>query len=156
MADSGARAGDPFAAVRSAAVSALARREHSVAELRRKLYRKGFERPIVERVLEQLQQERLLSDRRFVEAYVHSRSSKGFGPLRIEAELRERGIEAGLAAEGVEPDHARWQELMERVRRKRFGVPLPADYREWARQARFLQSRGFSVEAIRRLLEQDE
>ncbi len=147
--------GEPLTAIRDAALKALARREHSVAELRRKLERKGCEPSLVEQVLGRLQDEGLLSDRRFVEAYVHSRYGKGFGPLRIEAELRERGVDAWLASEGVESGHRRWSELMEQVRRKRFGTPLPEDYREWIRQARFLQQRGFSAESIRRLLKQD-
>ncbi len=147
---------DPFAVAWKAAVRVLARREHSVAELRHKLLHRGYEPSAVEQVLERLQEECLLSDRRFVETYVHSRRSKGFGPLRIEAELRERGIEAELAAEGVEPDHARWQALMEQVRRKRFGAELPVEYGERMRQARFLQYRGFSTASIRRLLKQDE
>ena len=153
---SGDGAGDPIAVTREMALRLLARREHSVMELRCKLLRKGCDSAAVEQVLQRLQDERLLSDPRFAEAYVRFRSGKGFGPLRIEAELRERGVSGQLAAEAIEPDHPRWRELMERVRCKRFGAERPAEYREWARQARFLQSRGFSAEAIRRLLKQDE
>ncbi len=147
---------ESFTAVWGVAVRALARREHSVAELRRKLRGKGFCPAVVERVLDRLREEHLLCDRRFVEAFVHSRRSKGVGPLRIEAELRERGVDGALAAEGIEPDHESWQALMEQVREKRFGVEPPRDHRERVRQARFLQHRGFPVDAIRRLLKQDE
>ncbi len=144
-----------FSAARDKAVGLLARREHSVAELHRKLRSRGYDSDVVEQVLEQLQEERLLSNERFVEAYVYSRYEKGFGPLRIQKELRERGVSEQLIRQGVEPENPHWTELMSRVRKKQFGPALPADYPEQARQARFLQYRGFAAEQIRQLLKQE-
>ena len=144
-----------FSSIREVAVRLLARREHSVAELRRKLESRGFGGEAIERVLSQLREVRLLSDERFVEAYVHSRYERGFGPLRIQKELRERGVSAELISRGVEPEAEGWTVLMGCVRQKRFGPALPADYPEQARQARFLQSRGFAAEQIHRLFKQE-
>ncbi len=144
-----------ISSARDRALGLLARREHSVMELGRKLRSRGYESGIVEQVLAQLQEERLLSDERFVEAYVHSRYVKGFGPLRIQMELRERGISEALAGCCIQPGAAHWTELMHRVRKKRFGPALPADYQERARQARFLQHRGFAAEQIHQLLKQE-
>ncbi len=145
----------PLSAVRDTATRLLARREHSVLELRHKLRSRGYDKAVIDQALEQLQEERLLSNERFVEAYVYSRREKGFGPLRIQMELRERGISEQLITCSVEPGDANWAELMNRVRKKRFGSALPADYQEQARQARFLQYRGFAAEQIRQLLKQE-
>ncbi len=154
--NSGREDNSPVSIVHDAAVRLLARREHSVVELRRKLRLRGYDRGVVDQVLEQLQEECLLSNKRFVEAYIHSRCEKGFGPLRIQSELRERGIPAELAARGVESGGVHCEELMDRVRQKRFGPACPDDYPERARQARFLQYRGFAAEQIHRLLKQEE
>jgi len=155
MSSPGQESEGAVSAVYDAAVRLLARREHSVAELRRKLRSREHDGDIVEQVVERLQEERLLSNERFVEAYVRSRYEKGFGPLRIQAELRERGVPGELVAQGIEPEGAHWTELMSRVRQKRFGSVLPDDYPERARQMRFLQYRGFVVEQIRQLLKRE-
>ncbi len=131
-----------------AAVRLLAAREHSRAELGRKLGR-GFSGEVVEAVLDELAAEGLQSDDRFVESYLHARMEKGFGPLRIRAELKERGIDEArirLALEGVE---AQWREQLLRVARRRFGDAPPADRREMGRRARFLAGRGFPEHLVR-------
>lgn len=138
-------------AVYARALKLLARREHSVLELRRKLEQRGCEEAPLEAVLERLGAERLLSDRRFAESYVRGRAERGYGPLRIRAELRERGIDAALA-DGPLGETGDWTERARAARRKRFGSAVPADYREKARQMRFLQQRGFDGEQIRAAL----
>ena len=122
----------------------LARREHSRRELETKLMRRGFHGPVVQDVLDDLEQTNLLSDARFAAAYVESRAARGFGPLRILAELQQRGIDAPGREAACEPGTREWLQLAREARRKRFGDPEPADFRERARQARFLIQRGFS------------
>lgn len=126
----------------------LARREHSERELARKLNGRGFDPELVEATLADLVAERLLSNSRFVEAFVHSRFQRGSGPQKIHAELRERGIDAALIQDGMRAYDTRWLELVREVREKKFGSDLPADFRERSRQMRFLQQRGFSPEQI--------
>src|SRR5579885_2595342 len=72
----------------------LARREHSRRELAAKLKRHHPDAALIERVLSGLEAERAQSDDRFVSEYVRQRSEKGYGPLRIQQELRQRGITA--------------------------------------------------------------
>ncbi|CAN5352703.1 recombination regulator RecX [soil metagenome] len=125
----------------------LARREHSLVELRKKLLARGFEPSVVNVSLRSLESDGLVSDARFAESFVRSRIARGQGPVRIRLALRERGvpeddIEDQLAACGVD-----WNELADRVRRKRFGPP-PEDVRARSRQARFLQYRGFTSDQI--------
>lgn len=131
----------------------LARREHAVHELQSKLEGRGYEHTLVAQVLEQLLRERLLSDERFTEGYVHYRGSRGRGPVRIRAELRERGVSDELIGRYLDPADRTWLEQAEAARRKRFGKTLPREWSERGRQARFLQYRGFSSEQIRSLLD---
>ncbi|HYW92026.1 MAG TPA: regulatory protein RecX [Gammaproteobacteria bacterium] len=141
--------------VRSAALRLLARREYAVAELRGRLLRRGYPEDLVEEVLGVLQADGLQDERRFVESFLATRSARGDGPLKLWRELAGRGVAESLIRESLDPDDAAWLEQLEGVRRKRFGPALPDSYAEWARQARFLQRRGFSTEQIRRALRRD-
>lgn len=131
----------------------LARREHARAELEHKLAGKGFEASLIAPVLDQLSDEHLLDESRFAESFVASRARRGQGTVRIAGELRQRGVDDALidaAMAGVEVD---WAEVAKEVRAGKFGAQLPADYREWARQARFLQYRGFTMDQIHAALD---
>lgn len=139
--------------LRERALALLARREHARDELRRKLAPHAETPEALAVLLDALAAERLLSDGRYAQARVDSRGAR-LGNARLAQELRQRGvaddtISAALASAGNELDRARavWQ--------KKFGE-LPADRTAWAKQARFLQSRGFSVDSIRRILGGDE
>lgn len=147
--------GSPQLTLRGQAVKLLARRDHSRAELSNKLAPLGTSEEI-NTVLDQLEQIGLLSDARAAAAYVRGHAAR-FGTAKLNHSLRAKGIsadliEASLAAQecGSELERARdvWQ--------RKFGKPgltqSAVDQKEWARQARFLQSRGFSGEIIRKLL----
>lgn len=137
----------------AAAMRLLARREHSCLELQRKLEDRGFAHGEITEVLAALAAERLQSDARFAEAYVYYRSSRGRGPVRIRAELRERGIGDELISRYLSMAGAEWRVSAETERQKRFGEALPQEWSERSRQARFLQNRGFSAEQIRAVLD---
>ncbi len=132
------------------ALGYLARREHSRAELSRKLSLHAETAVQLQRLLDQLESEKLLSDRRFTDSLVRSRSER-FGAARIRQELRVHGIDDALVREAVS-DLARTERQRARaVWRRKFGTP-PADAAERARQVRFLAQRGFSGEVIRRVV----
>jgi regulatory protein len=137
------------------AVRLLAQREHSVRELTAKLIGKGIDAATAGLVVDDLRGRGLQSDLRFAEGYVHSRIGRGHGPVRIRQELNQRGIGSELADEVLGAAAERWQELAEAARRKKFGDAPPADREAWARQARFLTSRGFPAELIRRVLDDE-
>ena len=126
----------------------LARREHSLAELRQKLAARSFDAAEIDSALAALARDGLADEGRFVEAFIASRISKGSGPIRIRAELRERGIDADTIEASLADAHD-WGELARQVRVRRFGAAPPKDFRERARQARFLEYRGFTAEHIR-------
>ena len=134
----------------------LARREHSAAELRQKLAARGFDAGEVEEVLCQLGREGLQSDARFAETWVHHRTQRGYGPVRIRQELRDRGVPAELIELNLDEADAEWFTRLVEVHRRKYGTSPPSSYREQARQSRFLYQRGFSAEQIRRLFRTDE
>ena len=106
-------------------------------------------------VLAQLGREGLQSDARFAEAWVHHRTERGYGPVRIRQELRERGVPAELIELHLDESDAEWFPRLLEVHRRKYGKSPPSSYREQARQSRFLYQRGFSSEQIRRLFRED-
>jgi regulatory protein len=139
--------------VRKKAMDLLMRREHAVAELQKKLNAKDYDADIVAEVVEQLADEGLVSDERFTEAFVRYRANNGRGPQRIQSELRERGVNEKIQATFLDFGDPQWFEQAAQVRIKRFGEELPEDFKERARQARFLQYRGFTSDQIREVLD---
>ena len=126
----------------------LARREHARGELLNKLTGFGFEPDIADDAIAQLIADGLQSDERFVEAFIRSRINQGKGPVRIRSELREKGVGSGVVDAGLEAAEEDWYVLAKDVRLKKFGLAAPLNFKEKARQMRFLQSRGFEQDHI--------
>jgi len=136
-------------AVEAAAVRLLARREHSIDELRRKLLGKGYPPDTIEPVIQKLAGKRLVSDERFTSSFVHHHAKRGQGPVRIRAELRQQGIADSQVDEALRSAEIDWVQLAREVRRRKFGATAPRSLGERAKQARFLQYRGFDAEQLR-------
>ena len=142
-------------AVEITAVRLLARREHSVEELRRKLSVRGYSQASIETVLAKLEARRLVSDDRFITSFIHHHAQRGQGPIRIRAELRQQGIAANLADAALDEAEIDWVAQARVVHRRKFGAGPPSSLSERAKQARFLQYRGFSSDQIRAVLKSD-
>ncbi len=145
-----------YRAAMERAVRLLAQREHSVRELCDKLSARGVDAATASLVVDDLRGRGLQSDARFAEAFVHSRTARGHGPVRIRQELAQRGIDDHVADEVLTRPAGYWLDLADRARAKKFGAELPADRDAWNRQARFLSSRGFPSDLIYRVLEGTE
>lgn len=158
--------------VYSKAVELLSRREHSRQELTQILttrFTRGSSADaesdaercagaeiniLIDAVCERLQHQGYLSDQRFAESYVNARSKKGFGRLRVLHELQQKGV-AGEIAEATVATLMGSPEASQQlfvVWQKKFGKP-PEDYKERARQHRFLMYRGFSAAEIDKLFQ---
>jgi regulatory protein len=137
-------------ALRARALRLLARREMSRAELRGKLLPDAASPAELDALLDDLMQSKLQSDARFTEALVHRRSAR-LGAARIAAELREKGVAPELAGEAVAALRAGELRRAHAVWARKFGHP-PASREERAKQGRFLTGRGFSADAVRRVL----
>jgi regulatory protein len=138
---------DPIEA-RKKAMDYLARREHGRGELLDKLTRFGFDADVSADAVEQLIDDGLQSDERFAEAFVRSRINQGKGPAVIRADLRQRGLSGSLIDIALEDAGEDWHALACDVRLKKFGSDTPLEFKDKARQMRFLQSRGFEQDHI--------
>lgn len=136
--------------LRRTALGLLARREHSVLELRHKLLARGHDEAAIEAELSRLAAEDYLNENRFAEVYAHSRVDRGYGPLRIHRDLRERGVPAETVNAVLAQLEDLWMERLQRLHGKRFGE-LPGNSADKARQLRFLRQRGFTLDQINRL-----
>lgn len=143
---------DP-ADIRLAAMNLLARREHSIFELRNKLKRRFADEAMVEEELSRLTREGLQSDVRFAESYARQRVSRGYGPVRLREELRERGVSQADVAIALEQLALDWRDAAAQVLLKKFGPQEATDGKEKARRIRFMQYRGFTADHYRRLHE---
>jgi len=141
------RYGDPKEA-RKKAMDYLARREYGHQELIDKLATAGFEYDVAVSIVAVLRDENLQSDQRFSESFVQSRISQGKGPVRIRQELKERGIRADVTDDALAEADEDWFALAAQIRVKKFGPDVPGEFKEKARQMRFLQYRGFEQEHI--------
>jgi len=136
--------------LRKRAIRLLARREHTRAELTGKLAPHGSEEEI-ETVLNELARAGLQSDARFAESWLSGQAGR-LGAARLRQTLRRKGVAADL----IDAQVATLPDELERARQvwtRKFVAP-PADHDDWARQARFLQGRGFSGDVIRQLLKE--
>lgn len=136
------RFSDPLLA-RKKAMDYLARREYGSQELTRKLANAGFDRDIAAAEVARLAEDNLQDDRRYIESFVQSRINQGKGPVRIELELAERGLDPAMVSEVLAVTDQDWFALASAVRAKKFGQSLPEDFNKKAKQMRFLQYRGF-------------
>lgn len=130
------------------ALRLLSGREHSRAELERKL--KSFEEEpgALARALDELQSKGFISEQRVIESVLHRRAAK-LGSTRIERELQDKGLEPDAISAAMATLKATELERAQAVWQKKFGA-LPTNALEAARQMRFLATRGFGADVIRR------
>jgi regulatory protein len=143
-----------IAAARDVAVALLARRDFASGELQARLVRHGFDAAASAAAVRELLEERLLDDARYAGNYVSYHAARGEGPVRIADDLKAFGLPDDVvnAALAEGPD---WRARVRDVRVRKFGKEEPSSWAEKARQARFLQYRGFSADHIRLALGAD-
>jgi regulatory protein len=136
----------------TAALRLLSRRAQSRAEMRGALEAHGFSSTVVTRVLGRLRELGYINDRKFAAECAERLRSRGFGSLRIRAELARRGVEEGLAA-GVIPEAREERVLAKTLMEARFGGAPVGDRRRQAEVHRFLAGRGFPEEVLETLFD---
>ena len=136
--------------LRARAIRLLARREHSRHELARKLAAHAQDSAELESVLDGLEAQGWLSERRVVEQVVHARRRR-FGARRIARELTEKGIGEETVAAALKTLEKDEVESARAVWRRKFSQ-APRTAADRARQMRFLQGRGFSFDTIMKVL----
>ena len=140
----------PALTLRQQALRALARRDYSRLELARKLRGNGEATLELDALLDEFENSGWLSDERFATGAARQRSGR-YSQRFIVADLKHRGVDGDTARDAVsaldQDDYASACALW----RQRFGAP-PADQKQKARQVRFLQSRGFPLGVIFKVL----
>ena len=126
----------------SAGLKMLRRREHSRLELFQKLQTKGFDFDVVNNSISKLVEQNYQSDDRFSEEFIQMRFNQGKGPVKIASELKMRGINT------FDLSVFDWFQLAKEIRQRKFGDLSSLDFKETAKQKRFLQSRGFTLDQI--------
>lgn len=151
----------------SRAMRLLSQRDHSEAELRRKLavqplvaqarfapqsFHHPSEEPVNPAVIEQViaycYQHNWLDNQRFANSFIAGRSRKGYGAQRIRAELMQKGVEKEIVQAALAACDIDWCEQAKRVAQRKFGDPLPVEWQDKAKVQRYLLSRGFFQEEI--------
>ena len=132
------------------ALRLLSGREHSRAELERKLAKFEAEPGALAKVLHALAAKDFINEGRVVDSVVHRRSAK-LGAARIRQELQAKGLEPGAVAQAVASLRASEVERAREIWRKKFGAP-PADAAERGKQMRFLAGRGFGGDTIHKVV----
>ncbi len=138
--------------LRQQAIRLLARREHTRVELARKLSSLGT-REEIDALLAELEASHLQSDSRTAESWLRGNAAR-LGASSLRHNLKSRGLATELIEEQIA--QADLPDEMERARAiwaRKFSA-APTNAKDWARQARFLQSRGFASDIVRRLLKQ--
>lgn len=154
----------------SRAMRLLSQRDHSEAELRRKLAAQPFmakarfgtktppssaplpEEPVDPAVIEQViaycYQHNWLDDQRFARSYIGSRSRKGYGAQRIRSELMQKGVDKDTVQTALAECEIDWCAHAREVALRKFGEPLPKEWKDKAKVQRYLLYRGFFQEEI--------
>lgn len=140
--------------LRQRALEYLGKREYSAIELGQKLKIYANESDDIPALLADFKARGWLSDMRFTKQLVHARKIK-FGSIKVAHELREKGIADDLIADAVAEIKKGELEHATDVWRKKF-KQIATDRNEWAKQARFLQSRGFGIDTIKKVLSKQD
>ena len=136
--------------LRERALAMLARREHTRAEMMRKLSPHSESPEQIEQLLDALVARGWLSEARFAESRANTLARK-FGSRKIQHDLKSRGVSAEVVERTVERALAQELENCRAAWQRKFGV-LPQSAAERGRQMRFLTGRGFSADAVRQVL----
>ena len=134
------------------ALDLLSRREHSRKELYLKLISRFESKEDINLILNKLEKNKLLSDSRFTEEYVQARRRKGFGPIKISAELEKRGISDSLISAQINI-YDDWDDLAQSTFQKRFSEGISKDFKELQKQKNFLSNKGFTFFQIESVLD---
>lgn len=138
------------------AIRLLAQREHGRVELQRKLTAKHTLDPETwDALLDELEKANYLDDQRFTEMFVRSSVNRGQGPMKIRYALGNKGVDGAMTDTVLANASVDWCALASEQRAKKFGQEIPSDFKERARQSRFLAGRGFYGDTINAVFHAD-
>ncbi|QJR81889.1 regulatory protein RecX [Alteromonas pelagimontana] len=134
--------------ITEAIIRMLARREHSVVEILRKLTLKGYDERECVPIVTELRETGVQSDARFAEAKIRSLQHRGVGPVRLKNELSQHDIDEDIINAAIAEADTDWFALALAAKEKKFGLALPEDVKQRQKQMQFLRYRGFTHSQI--------
>ena len=137
------------------ALGLLARREHSTRELKVKLAVRGHAKGDAADAIDRLKDQQYQSDDRFAASLARRRAAQGYGPRRIDAELRSHGLGDAAIRTIVAELGLDWLAIAAAQVRRRFSGGSVADAEEKAKRAAFLLRRGFDPATVRAVTRAD-
>jgi regulatory protein len=133
---------------KESAIYLLSRRDHGAFELHQKLLIKGYELPDVEEAVQYCREHRYLDDLRYAKSQIRQHISKQHGLRRIQQALNHKRVSEEVISQAMEAETTDWFELARQAADKKFRGQRAKDQKEYAKQVRFLQYRGFDYEQI--------
>ncbi|GGA72574.1 regulatory protein RecX [Neiella marina] len=130
------------------ATAILARRDHCRRELFQKLQLRGFDSNIITEAIEYCIDQNWLNEAEYARIYIRQRSQRGYGAIRIQQELQQKGLDSDLIHRALMEFEGDWFELALLQRQKRFGEYWPSEFKQQQKQQRHLFLRGFNQEQI--------
>lgn len=136
------------------AIQLLSRRDHGRYELSQKLLLKGYDEPSIEKAIEFCADHQYLDDLRYAKSQVRQAVYKGHGERRIRQELGQKRVDDHTIDQAMEEEPQDWFELAKNTAYKKFRGQKAQDAKQYAKQVRFLQYKGFSFDQISYALEE--
>ncbi|WP_031859011.1 recombination regulator RecX [Vibrio parahaemolyticus] len=133
---------------RDAALHLLSRRDHGIHELYQKLIFKGYEALEVEEVVQFCLEHKYLDDLRYARSQIRQHINKGHGEQRIKQELHQKKVAESIIEQAIECEPQDWFELAKQTAEKKFKGHRAVDRKEYAKQVRFMQYRGYTFDQI--------
>ncbi|WP_367988120.1 recombination regulator RecX [Vibrio sp. NTOU-M3] len=146
----------PTLSSKEAAMQLLSRRDHGEYELYQKLSLKGYEQEAIEEAVNFCLDHNYLDDLRYAKSQIRQHVYKGHGERRIRQELNQKRVADHLIDKAMQEESQDWFECAKLVAEKKFKGIRAKDQKEYAKQVRFLQYRGYTFEQIEYALSFDE
>ena len=138
----------PTLSSKEAAIQLLSRRDHGEYELYQKLSLKGYDDDAIQDAVNFCLDHHYLDDLRFAKSQIRQHVYKGHGERRIRQELKQKRVAESVIEKAFEEEPQDWFELAKHAAEKKFKGIVAKDQKEYAKQVRFLQYRGYSFEQI--------
>lgn len=139
---------EPTLSSKEAAIQLLSRRDHGQYELHQKLALKGYEEADIEAAINFCLEHHYLDDLRYAKSQIRQHVYKGHGERRIRQELAQKRVSEFVIEEAMAEEPQDWFELARMAAEKKFKGIKAKDQKEYAKQVRFMQYRGYSFEQI--------
>ncbi|MEL7293886.1 MAG: recombination regulator RecX [Pseudomonadota bacterium] len=146
----------PTLSSKEAAIQLLSRRDHGEYELYQKLALKGYDEKEIQQAVNFCQDHNYLDDLRYAKSQIRQHVYKGHGERRIRQELQQKRVADSVVEAALVEEPQDWFELAKQAAQKKFKGNRAKDQKEYAKQVRFLQYRGYSFEQISYALRADE